>query len=116
MRYVVGCTEDERGREAIALARALARAPGAELDLVHVLPGPGDQLRLAQEREYQQYLAGQADVWLDKALALVPADVTARVYARSLTKAKASSSAAATSSQSTSGRSRRIPTQPRWPT
>ena len=81
MRYVVGCTEDERGREAIALARALARAPGAELDLVHVLPGPGDQLRLAQEREYQQYLAGQADAWLDKALALVPADVTARKHA-----------------------------------
>jgi nucleotide-binding universal stress UspA family protein len=82
MRYVVGCTEDERGREAIALARALARAPGAELDLVHVLPGPGDQLRLAQEREYQQYLAGQADAWLDKALALVPAEVTARKHIR----------------------------------
>lgn len=84
MRYVVGCTEDERGSEAIALALALAlaRAPGAELDLVHVLPGPGENLRLAAEHEYQQYLAGKAETWLDKALALIPPGMTARKHIR----------------------------------
>jgi nucleotide-binding universal stress UspA family protein len=37
MRYVVGYTPNERGADAVALASALARAQGAQLDLVYVV-------------------------------------------------------------------------------
>ncbi|EMY35223.1 universal stress family domain-containing protein [Arthrobacter crystallopoietes BAB-32] len=83
MRYIVGVTGDERGREAIALALALAQTPEAQLDLVHVLTGPAPEAASsASERAYQQYLAGNAGVWLDKALALVPQDVAAEKHLR----------------------------------
>lgn len=83
MRYVVGYTADERGREAIALALALAKELDAQLDMVHVLrrPAPANATS-GPERAYQEFMAGKAEVWLDKALALVPDGVRAEKHVR----------------------------------
>lgn len=83
MRYVVGYTADERGREAIALALALAKEPGAQLDMVHVVNRPVPEYAGGgPERAYQEFLASKADGWLDKALALVPTGVRAAKHVR----------------------------------
>lgn len=42
MRYVVGFTQNERARDAVALATSLARTQGAQIDLVTVLALPQD--------------------------------------------------------------------------
>ncbi|NOJ60261.1 universal stress protein [Arthrobacter sp. 260] len=42
MRYVVGFTNNDRGRDALALATSLARTQGASIDLVTVLGRPQD--------------------------------------------------------------------------
>lgn len=83
MRYIVGYTEDARGREAIALAAALARPTGAQLDLVHVLSNPAPQdAEFPPERAVQEFLTGTADGWLDEGLAMVPEGLTAQKHIR----------------------------------
>lgn len=87
MRYVVGCTEDKRGREAISLALALSRSLAeptrAELELVHILPGvPPAEAATRTERVYQEFLQQGAQKWMDRALALVPSSMSARTHIR----------------------------------
>ncbi|MDV8146896.1 universal stress protein [Arthrobacter sp. B10-11] len=81
MRYVVGYTPNERGADAVALASALARAQGAQLDLVYVVD---KGLHVAHE------VAGGHDLAREKAvqdaqregLGLVPEDVPVEFHAR----------------------------------
>lgn len=87
MRYVVGCTEDKRGREAISLALALSRSlatpANAEIELVHILPGvPPAETGTPNERVYQEFLQQGAQKWMDRALALVPSSMGARTHIR----------------------------------
>lgn len=87
MKYVVGCTEDKRGREAISLALALAKSLAepmrAEIELVHIIRGssPEDAIS-ASERVYQDFQRQSAQKWMDRALALIPSTLTARVHIR----------------------------------
>lgn len=87
MRYVIGCTEDNRGIEAIALGlavgRALAAPTSVELELVHVVPGADpEETGTLSERAYQNFLKRNAEEWLEKSVALVPEGVTVRPHVR----------------------------------
>lgn len=83
MRYIVGYTQDDRGREAIALASAIARTQDAQLDLVHVLRSPSPtEASYGPERAFQEFLAAKADGWLDEALAMVGPGVSATKHIR----------------------------------
>ena len=87
MKYVVGCTEDKRGREAISLALALSKSLAdpaqAELELVHIIRGSAPEDAGSQsERVYQEFLAQTAQTWMDRALALVPSGMSARTHIR----------------------------------
>ena len=84
MRYVVGYSANDRGRDAINLAVSLARGRGAGLDLVVAIPDAGVfNAAHAPAAGYESYLHQQAGEWLDEALALVPADVPAKAHIRS---------------------------------
>lgn len=73
MRFVVGCSAAEYDREAIALAWALADATGAELHLVHVIPGRApERAASAQEGNYQEFLRGEAEEPMRRLRDLVP--------------------------------------------
>lgn len=83
MKYVVGCTEDKRGREAISLALALAKSLAvpmhAEIELVHIIRGAKPEHALSKaERSYQEFQLQAAQKWMQRALALVPSTLTAR--------------------------------------
>lgn len=87
MKYVVGCTEDKRGREAISLALALAKSLAepmhAEIELVHIIRGAAPENAASNaERIYQDFQLQAANRWMDRALALVPSSLTARVNIR----------------------------------
>ena len=83
MRYVVGYTATERGRDALFLACAIARSQGASLDLVIVDPEESPYTAVyPPERTYSSLLARQLRDWLEEALALVPADIEARGHIR----------------------------------
>ncbi|WGD38350.1 universal stress protein [Lysinibacter sp. HNR] len=77
MRYVVGYTADERGRNAIDLAVAFARGQDATLTLVLVLP-PAEPFQAVYppESDYSTILIEQAEAWLTEAVAMVPAGIT----------------------------------------
>ena len=82
MRYVVGYQPDARGADAVALAVAIARAQGAELDLIFVLSGdvpyiPANPEGKRLDPEEQRILTAQGD-----ALALVPEGVRATFHVR----------------------------------
>ncbi len=83
MRYIVGFTEDQRGKDAIALASAIARTQGAQLDVVHVVAGPppADTVSLTQ-KAYQELLEQRAGDALGEALAGIPEDVFAEQHVR----------------------------------
>ncbi|QCO99509.1 universal stress protein [Arthrobacter sp. 24S4-2] len=81
MRYVVGYTPNERGADAVALASALARAQGAQLDLVYVV---NKGVHVAQEVAGGHALAGEkavADAQRE-GLGLVPEDVPVEFHVR----------------------------------
>lgn len=82
MRYIVGYTPDRRGAEAIALATSIARTQDAHLDLVHVLDNPRPEDAGFPERGVQEILTGNAKVWLEEALALLPPDVAGQTHLR----------------------------------
>ena len=83
MRYVVGYTATERGRDALFLACAIARSQGASLDLVIVDPEESPYTAVyPPERTYASLLAKQLRDWLDEALARVPEDIEARGHIR----------------------------------
>lgn len=83
MRCVVGYTATERGRDALNLACAIARSRGAELDLVMVEPESSPYTAVyPPETGFHDLLGEQLQAWLGAALAMVPADVTARGHIR----------------------------------
>ncbi|GAA3594418.1 universal stress protein [Klugiella xanthotipulae] len=87
MRYVVGYTADDRGRNAVDLALTFARGQKATLTLVMVLP-PAEPFQAVYppERDFEDILAQQAQEWLLEGVALVPEGiaVTAEIrYAHS---------------------------------
>ncbi|GAA4781348.1 universal stress protein [Microbacterium gilvum] len=69
--FVVGYTATAAGADAVALAARLARATGADLDLVMVLPD-GSAL---PDASYEEHVRAQARDWLREAAAAIPADV-----------------------------------------
>ncbi|WP_334170410.1 universal stress protein [Sinomonas sp.] len=82
MRYVVGYQSDERGRDAVALAVAIARAQGAKLDIMLVLGEDAPYVAANPEgkrvnAEEQHVLSAQRT-----ALAVVPKDVEAEFHVR----------------------------------
>ncbi|MCC9176432.1 universal stress protein [Arthrobacter sp. zg-Y750] len=78
MRYVVGYTANEQGRDALNLAGVLARTQHAGLDLVLVAPEPSPYTAVyPPERGYTDLLDEQLEAWRTEALGLVPADVHA---------------------------------------
>lgn len=73
MRYIVGCSAAEHDREAIALAWALADATGAELHLVHVVPGRSPERAASpQEAQYQKFRRAEAEKPMRRHQDLVP--------------------------------------------
>lgn len=83
MRYVVGYTADERGRDALNLAAVMARTQGAELDLVMVDPVHSPfTVVYPPESGYRDLLGEQLQVWLAEGLAQVPAGVPAAGHIR----------------------------------
>lgn len=87
MKYVVGFTEDERGRDAIALAIALASslAPPvhAEIEFVHIIRGtPPEDALSESERVYQDFQRQSARQWLAQARALIPQGLKAETHIR----------------------------------
>jgi nucleotide-binding universal stress UspA family protein len=77
--YVVAYEATERGREAVELGLALARLTGAELRICLVLPQSTSVPAKvpASAADYEGIIARQAQLWLDEAMARIPADVVA---------------------------------------
>ncbi len=73
MRYVVGYTADDRGRNAIDLAVAFARGQHNTLTLVMVLP-PAEPFQAVYppQNDYNEILVQQAQKWLKEAVRMVP--------------------------------------------
>lgn len=83
MRYIVGYTANERGRDALNLAAVLARSQDAELDLVMVDPVHSPYTAVyPPESGYRDLLEEQLEQWLAEGLSLVPEDVPAAGYIR----------------------------------
>lgn len=83
MRYIVGYTPDSRGEDALALAAALARNPGAQLEMVHVLDGPAPEDASSEpEAKVQQIRAGRAEGWLEEAVNSVPHEIPVATQVR----------------------------------
>ncbi|XVX19434.1 universal stress protein [Actinomycetota bacterium] len=83
MRFVVGYVPQRRGLEAVHLGSTLAGGREAVLDVVVVLPDDSPTRDMySPDRRYQQELDGQAQEWLDEALAAVPQGVSARGQVR----------------------------------
>lgn len=73
---VVGYTATGAGRDAVTLGARLARALGARLHLVMVMPREGTRsAAVPAERSYEEYLRGQGREWLRAAAQLVPEGV-----------------------------------------
>ncbi|GAA2239921.1 universal stress protein [Herbiconiux moechotypicola] len=86
MRYVVGYTDTDEGRDALALAVRLARTTGARLDLVLVLESAERATLVPADPGYERYLRETTEGWLATGLAHVPAGIEATthvVYAES---------------------------------
>jgi nucleotide-binding universal stress UspA family protein len=84
MRYVVGYTPNERGADAVALASALARAQGAQLDLVYVVKKGVPHAAQGAGQDGGHVGAGEQAV-LDaqrEGLALVPEDISVEFHVR----------------------------------
>ncbi|BBY87591.1 universal stress protein [Mycolicibacterium tokaiense] len=71
MRLIVGYLATPSGDDGLALGVRLARTLGAALDLCMVLPHD----RLGTVGGFDQFLADQAQQWLDEAAATVPDDI-----------------------------------------
>lgn len=88
MRYIVGCAPNKHGAQAIAFASALALTQDAELEIVHVLDGPGPEITdIPEQRMVQDLRTGRVTEWLHSAADLVPDQVRAStrlVYADSI--------------------------------
>ncbi|MCP3427112.1 universal stress protein [Rothia sp. AR01] len=74
MRYAVGYAAHERGRDALNLGVALARATGAVLEVVVVVKAR-EQYSSAPRDDFGRLVEDQAKRWLNEAAELVPDDV-----------------------------------------
>ncbi|WP_434616759.1 universal stress protein [Arthrobacter sp. A5] len=83
MRYAVGYSANDRGRDVVNLAIAFALRQGASLDLVMVLPdnSPYNVVH-PPAAGYASIVTDQAQRWLEEALALIPADIAAQAHVR----------------------------------
>ena len=83
MRYVVGYTANDQGRDALNLASALARTQHAGLNLVLVKPEHSPYSAVyPHESGYTDLLGEQLEAWRTEALGFVPADVHAEAEIR----------------------------------
>ncbi|ALD62877.1 nucleotide-binding universal stress UspA family protein [Arthrobacter sp. AG1021] len=87
MKYVIGCTADERGREAISLALTLARSLAdpstVSLELVHIIRGEAPENTATQsEKTFQQFQYDTAMGWMQRCLDLVPSALDAQIHIR----------------------------------
>jgi len=80
-RVAVGYTATEAGRGAVAAGARLARALGADLHLVLVVPDTARGAVVPPDPGYEAVLRTSAASWLEEAAALVPADVPASTRA-----------------------------------
>jgi len=80
-RVAVGYTATEAGRGAVAAGARLARALGADLHLVLVVPDTARGAVVPPDPGYEVVLRTSAASWLEEAAALVPADVPASTRA-----------------------------------
>ncbi|MBU9763880.1 universal stress protein [Mycobacterium sp. TNTM28] len=77
---VVGYLATPGGADALALAVRFARTLGAEINICIVLPPDTAPPGSVPKGGYEDVLAGQAQGWLDDALAMVPDDVVAHTH------------------------------------
>lgn len=77
---VVGYTATDAGADALATGARLARATGAPLEIVLVLPGEQRSVITPPAAGYDRHVREQADAWLSAAAERVRDAVTARVH------------------------------------
>jgi nucleotide-binding universal stress UspA family protein len=78
MRYLVGYSADDTGREALALGTMLARAENIDLEICTVMPETGaEPLRTPSEPGYTNLLREQAEEWLADARGTLDAETRA---------------------------------------
>jgi nucleotide-binding universal stress UspA family protein len=90
MKYLVGYSPDQGGREALALATVLARSCGGPLVVCTVIPetwGPPSPARV--DAEYAAFLVENARKALGKARSTLAADIPAEFIVRAAPSAKA---------------------------
>ncbi len=80
-RVAVGYTATDAGRSAVAAGARLARALGADLHLVLVVPDTARGAVVPPDPGYEAVLRSSAAAWLEEAAALVPAGVLASTRA-----------------------------------
>lgn len=80
MRFLVGYTATPAGADALALGVRLARAPGAELDVVLVLNGGERATLTPTDPGYDRLLLDTAEGWLEEARALVPVGISVHTH------------------------------------
>lgn len=80
---VVGYTATDAGADAVALGTRLARALGAALHLVIVMPLEGTRnAAVPPERAYEDYIRSQGKAWLSEAMTSVPTDLDRHGHVR----------------------------------
>jgi nucleotide-binding universal stress UspA family protein len=89
MRYVVGYSPDQGGREALALGAVLARSSGASLLVSRIIPETWGHPSMAKvDQEYAEFLQQNAKASLAKAKAGLAADISADFVARTAPSAR----------------------------
>lgn len=79
---LVAYTATEAGADALALGVRLARATGAPLHLVLVLPAEDRSVIVPPDASYDRLVRDTADGWLRDAVAAVPDDLAPRAHLR----------------------------------
>lgn len=81
-RIVVGYNATDTGADAAALGARIARASGAELDLVVILPSDSRSVITPPDAGYDHYLRGKAEGWLSAATAKIGDAVSLNTHVR----------------------------------
>lgn len=89
MTLLVGLTDDERCAAAVHLGARLARSGGEPLLLAAVVPSPWPPGPGRVDAEFRRHLEVSAAAALERARALLPADVTARLLVHAARSAAA---------------------------
>ncbi|MFT3889191.1 MAG: universal stress protein [Arachnia sp.] len=82
MSIVIGISPAHETHEGVGLATLVARSTGLDVVVVAVVPEPWKGRALTVDRDYQDYLAEQAEETLTAARALFPPDVACRTAVR----------------------------------